>query len=316
VTGGSGPVAVDVMNGQCAKQDFNLARKPAEILILLDRSASMEDPPTGGTGKKWDLVVPGVNEVVTATDSSVSWGLKVFPEGEGKTCIAGSVTSAIPVAIAPANAQAVTAAVSTTTAAGNGTPTADAVTAAVTYLKTLSDSNPKFILLATDGEPSCSGTTEDTKAARTAAVQAVSDAATAGFKTFVVGVSTTKATATQALNDMAVAGQMARADSNPLATKFYLASTKDELVQSLEVITGQVSSCLFDLTTQPPDASNIAVHVNGMGAPHDPNHNDGWDYTGADYRQVEVYGSWCDQIKSAATNTVNFVFGCPGEIVH
>jgi hypothetical protein len=225
------------------------------------------------------------------------------------------VTNAVPVPIAAVNAKAVTAAVSATTDEGNGTPTGDAIKAAVTYLKTLSDANPKFILLATDGEPSCAGTSKDSTAARPYAVQAVADAATAGFKTFVVGVATTKASATQALNDMAVAGQMARADSNPLATKFYLASTKDELVQSLKVITGQVSSCVFDLTKAPIAPDNIAVHVNNAKAPQDKTHTDGWDYTTADFTQIEVFGSWCEQIKNATSNTVNFVFGCPGEVV-
>lgn len=315
--GGPGQAdAGDVMNGECARQDFDLQRRPAEILIVLDRSASMKDPPSGGSGmSKWDLVVPGVNEVVSATDASVSWGLKVFPEGEGSECVAGSVTSAIPVGIAAANAKAVTAAVSATTDEGNGTPTGDAIKAAVAYLKTLTDPNPKFILLATDGEPSCAGSTKGSSAARPYAVQAVADAATAGFKTFVVGVATTKDTATQALNDMAVAGQMARGDANPLATKYYLASTKDELVQSLKQITGQVSSCIFDLSKKPPDPTNIAVHVNGMKAPQDPTHANGWDYTSTSSMQVEVFGAWCEQIKAATANTVNFVLGCPGEIV-
>jgi hypothetical protein len=257
-----------------------------------------------------------VNQVVTATDSSVSWGLKVFPEGEGSECAAGSVTSAIPVDVAAGNAKAVTAAVTATTPAGNGTPTGDAIKAAVTYLKTLTDTNPKFILLATDGEPSCAGTTKDSTTARTYAVQAITDAATAGFKTFVVGVATTKTTATDALNDMATAGQEARADANPLATKYYLASTQDELVQSLEVITGQVSSCVFDLTTAPPDPTNIAVHVNGVKAPADPTRMNGWDYTNADDTEVQVFGSWCDQIKAATANTVNFVLGCPGQMIN
>ena len=314
--GNDGTAGGDVSNGECAHKDFDLQSKPAEILIVLDRSASMKETPSGSSGaSKWDLVVPGVTEVVTETNASVSWGLKVFPEGEGSECVAGAVTSTIPVLIAPMNAPAVTSALAATTPEGNGTPTGDAINAAVSYLKTLGDSNPKFILLATDGEPSCAGTKKDSTAARPYAVQAVTDAASAGFKTFVVGVATTKDTATQALNDMAVAGQMPRDDPNPLATKFYLASTKDELVQSLEEITGQVASCTFDLTAAPPDASNIAVKVNGVKAPRDTTHLNGWDYTSSDFMHVEVFGSWCDQIKSASSNSVNFILGCPNEVI-
>lgn len=325
-SGGSGP-GLNTNNGNdmsdsgvvgeaCSNQSFDLTRKPAEILIVLDRSASMNDAPDGaasGSGSKWSLVVPGVNEVVTSTSALVSWGLKVFPEGEGAECATGSVTSAIPVAIMANDGKAVTDAVTATTPQGNGTPTGDAINSAVTYLKTLTDPNPKFILLATDGEPSCNGTSKDSTGARTQAVSAVTAANTAGFKTFVVGVATTKATATQALNDMAVAGGMPRADSNPLATKYYLASTKDELVTALDTITGQVASCTFDLTAPPPDPTNIAVHVGGGRAPQDTTKANGWDYTTPDDMQIQVYGSYCDQIKASNASTVNFVFGCVGQ---
>jgi hypothetical protein len=316
VSNDGGPEAGDVLNGVCANQSFNLQRKPAEILLVLDRSASMNGPPDGapsGTGSKWSLVVPGIDQVVMATSSSVSWGLKVFPEGGGAECVAGSVTSMIPVPIAAMNATAVVNGVMATTPEGNGTPTGDAINAAVTYLKTLTDTNPKFILLATDGEPSCNGTTKDTTGARTQAVASITAAATAGFKTAVVGVATDKASDTQTLNDMAAAGGMARADTNPLATKFYLASTEDELVTSLETITGQVASCVFDLTSVPPDPTNIAVHVNNTKAPQDTTHMNGWDYTGTDDKQIQIYGTWCDQITAANANTVNFVFGCVGQ---
>jgi Mg-chelatase subunit ChlD len=312
---GGGADAGDVMNGECAHEAFELARQPAEILLVLDRSGSMKEIPTGSTMTKWDVVVPGINEVVTTTDAAVSWGLKVFPEGEGQMCIAASVTAAIPVAIAKANAAAVTAEVTATTPAGNGTPTGAAINAAVAYLKTLTEPNPKIILLATDGEPTCAATGSNTAAAQAFAVKAITDAATAGYKTVVVGVATTKTATTQALNDMAVAGQMARVDPDPTATKFYLASTKDELVKALQKITGEVSNCVFDLKATPPDPDNIAVQINGQKAPKDTTHMNGWDYTGTGYLRVEVFGQWCDQLKAADAQKVNFVLGCPGEVI-
>ncbi|HKO49688.1 MAG TPA: vWA domain-containing protein [Polyangiaceae bacterium] len=313
----AGMDAGDVKNGECAHEAFELSRQPAEILIVLDRSGSMKEIPSGSTGTttKWDLVVPGVNEVVTATDASVSWGLKVFPEGEGRSCSAGTVTDAIPVAIAATNAAAVTSQITGTTPEGNGTPTGDAINAAVTYLKTLTSQNPKIILLATDGEPSCAGTSGNSTESRAFAVKAITDAAAAGFKTVVVGVATTKDSATTVLNDMAVAGQMPRVDSDPAATKFHLASTKDELVKSLQEITGKVSSCVFDLKSTPPDPDNIAVQINGQKAPKDTTHMNGWDYTSADNRRVEVYGQWCEQLKTPDAKKVNFVLGCPGEVI-
>src|SRR4029077_16657292 len=133
----------------------------AEVLLLLDRSASMADPPDGATDPtpKWNLVVPAVNQVITDSDSALSWALKVFPEGTGSECVAGNVTSKIDVPMAPMNAAAGVAGGNATPDTGNGPPSGDAVNAAVEYLKNLPDTNPKYILLATDGEPSCAGTT-------------------------------------------------------------------------------------------------------------------------------------------------------------
>jgi Mg-chelatase subunit ChlD len=294
---------------KCGEHHFDLERKPAELLLVLDRSASMKDAPSGASSStsKWDLVVPAVNEVITATDASVSWGVKVFPEGDGNECDAAAVTDHIDVDVAAMNAPRVTAAVTSTTPEGDGTPTADAIDRGFAYLQARQSDNPKYILLATDGEPSCPKPTDD---ARALAVKAVANAAAAGIHTFVVGVATTKSSATTALSDMAIAGMEARdEDPNPLATRYYLANTKDELVAALQQITGQISGCTFNWDEPPPVPGNIAVKVGGVKAPHDV--SDGWEYTDDAHKGIEVHGSWCDKIKTTAANVVEIVFGCP-----
>jgi hypothetical protein len=208
------------------------------------------------------------------------------------------------------NAGAVTGAISNnTTPEGNGTPTADAINAAVTYLKTVNDNNPKYILLATDGEPSCpSG-----DAAKTQAVAAVTAAATAGFHTFVLGVATTGGTAPQVLTSLATAGLEARDAPNPLATRYYLATTKAEIVTELKQITGVVASCSFDLGSAPPVPDNIAVKVGGQKAPQDA--TNGWSYTSPDNTSLEVRGTWCDMVK-ASTDAVQIIFACKGDVIN
>jgi len=298
---------------ECGGQTFPLIRKPAKLLLVLDRSGSMKEAPDGAAAstRKWDLVVPAVNQVITQTDAQVSWGLKTFPEGTGAMC---ACTDTIDVAIAAKNAAKVTAAVTATTPDGDGTPTGQAMRAATKYLKSLEaagDTDQKYVLLATDGEPSCvNGSEVSQSTARPDAVSAVTEAVTAGYHTFVVGVSTNKTSATQALNDMAVAGQEARPDPNPLATKFYLANTKDELVNALSQITGVVLDCRFDLTDPPEAGEHVGVRLGDERIPPDS-----WSWS-ADKKSIEVSGEWCNKIKSGGADAVRVVYGCPTDPIY
>jgi hypothetical protein len=303
--GGSGLV----MNGVCDQQPFDLVRKPPQILLLLDRSGSMTDEINGT--EKWAYVVPGVSAAVTATNNDVEWGLKLFPESMGNECQASSVNPGAPVGIAPMNAMAVVAGIPATPT-GDGTPTATAINSAVAYMQGLGTDNPKYILLATDGEPSCAVDFASNGDPQGDAVKAAAAAVQAGIKVFVVGVLDAKDSAQQSLNDVAVAGGQAAADHNPFAKKFLLAGDQADLVSAIESITSTVATCVFPLSTKPPDPTNIAVVIDKQEAPKDINHVAGWDYTGPDQMTVQVYGSYCDQIKQSA-NQVLIILGCMGK---
>jgi len=304
-TGGTGEP--DVANGECAQQNFVLASKPADVLLVLDRSKSMIEhmvPPDNKT--RWDAVVAGLTSVITATDASVAWGLTFFPEGEGSEC--APLTTAIAAEIAPTNAAKVNGLITTTMALGNGTPTGDAINKASAYLKGRNVAN-QFIVLATDGQPSCPSGSD---AAQTFAVTAITAAKAAGFPTYVIGVvdPADKSTPPR-LNAMAEAGGTSRSD-NPIGDKFYQAYSQDELTASLAAVTGQVVSCVFEFDKRPPDETNIAVKVNGMLVPQDTTKAQGWDYTSDQYLSLELHGDACQQVKDATENKVDIIFGCKG----
>jgi von Willebrand factor type A domain-containing protein len=321
-TGGAGNMVVfDAGSAEapsCGLLTFAPKAKNADILLVLDRSASMKDPPNSSTtASKWSIVVPTVNSVVTATASSVLWGMKSFPEGPGNACVAGSVTSAIDVKIAANNAPAVTAAINATVDSGNGTPTGDAINAAVTYLKSLTDTNPKYILLATDGEPSCAAipTSESETNARPYAIAAVTNAKSAGFPTFVIGIGASTSDTTT-LNQLADAGgEVPASATNPLAPHFYSATDMSSLASALDSITGQISSCVFPLMPAPPVPNNpnkLGVYLGAAMTkiPYDSTNADGWSYTDTNDTAVEVHGSWCTMIQSAGSGAVNIKYGC------
>lgn len=293
---------------ECARQDFVLASKPADVLLVLDRSKSMIEhtvPPDGQT--RWDAVVPAVTAVIAETDTSVSWGLKLFPEGEGAACAPESVTDALPAQIMPLNAATVNGIIMQTEALGNGTPTGDAILKATAYLQSRGASN-QFILLATDGDPSCPDSDE---VAEPHAIAAIAAAKAAGFPTYVIGVLDPVADKGKfpTLNAMAEAGGTALSD-NPIAPKFFQAYSQVELTNALKAVTGQVASCLFEFETRPPNEKNIGVQINGAWVDQDPNRSEGWEYTSDQFMGLELFGNACQQVKDATENKVAIIFGC------
>jgi len=211
------------------------------------------------------------------------------------------------VPVAANNASTVIARINATVANGDGTPTGDAIKFATAHplQRNLVNSNPKYILLATDGDPSCPSSD-----AIGYAVSAIGAALAAGFATFVVGVDTAKTTSITRLNQMAVAGGRPRVGA---ATQFYLASTQADLTLVLQSITGELASCIFTLEPPPPVPDNIAVDFSGQRTPRDPNRINGWEYTSPDFRSLQVYGTWCERIKTEASNKVEIKYGCPNQ---
>ena len=191
----------------CGFETFTLVRQPAALMLVLDRSSSMSRPAVGGPAGAtlWSETLAALDEVVMGTQAGINWGLKLFPLPGGCTVADGPEA-----AVAPNNHVGVLgrARAEGYNATGmTGTPTPDAVARAVTYLRTLPADGSRQIVLATDGEPTCPPGPIET--ARLLAVQAVRDAAAAGFKTHVIGIAIVPE-GVDVLNQMAVAGRGSR----------------------------------------------------------------------------------------------------------
>jgi hypothetical protein len=304
--GGVAPDAFAVDGGTCGFQKFNLEHRPAELLLVLDRSGSMMDLPQGGAIPKWDEAIPALDEVIGKTEGQILWGLKMFPNGM-QTCAS---MDGIDVPLAINNSSTVTSAYKAAGPTGDGTPTTQAIKRAVTYLQANPSMNTRYLVLATDGQPTCPDGIDGDASDAPAAVQAIKDAAAAGLHTFVIGIAT-DAMAGATLDEMATAGLEPRATS----PHYYLAANKQDLIGALGIITGKVADCTFPLTSTPPSPNDVAVKIGTTKVDRDTSHMDGWDY-GAANGSIQVYGAACERVKAgAAGDDVSITFGCPGQSI-
>src|SRR5205823_11357345 len=111
VAGAGGSAVLGAGGGQnCGEVDVPTRMVEADILILLDASASMNDDTTntpcdGGCGanSKWAQVTTAINQTVGDTEDRVSWGLKWFPDSDN----ACGVVSSPVVGVGPFNHAAI-----------------------------------------------------------------------------------------------------------------------------------------------------------------------------------------------------------------
>jgi hypothetical protein len=293
-------------DANCGVQTQNPKPKPADLLLLLDRSGSMDyDIATdkncnvGSTTctQRWATVTTSLQQVLAATPTGVQWGLKLFTSPKGSTC---TVNQGADVPVGPNSAAQIQQTMSNTSP-GNQTPTRAAVNAAAAYLNTLNDGLPHYILLATDGQPNCDpGTSPDvTDASVLDTTGAITAAAAPGsdIKTFVIGIGPSPGNLTQ----FAIAGGTGA---------FFPATSPDALTQALTTIQGTVASCDFTMASEPPDPTNLGVYLDSTTkVPRDP--SEGFSL-GADGLTVTLHGSYCDGIKGGTYKVVQVFFGCAG----
>jgi hypothetical protein len=314
-SGGDVGIAVDAAPPNCGQTSVSVMPVPPDILIVQDKSLSMNMDSSGknctAAGcSKWSQVSAAMDTVVMATQGSVNWGLIFF--GSDKMC-GVNATPSVPIA---ANNYTPISQAYVNNQPSSYTPTESAVNAAATYMKTVPDQNPKYLLLATDGIPNCKpgdqiATDDDSPGATTA----VMDAAAAGFPTFVVGIGDTMGDAT--LNMFATAGgepKTGSADGN----LFYEVNSTADLVAALTKIVGQATSCSFPLTGVSGDLEKVAVSAKdaaGNTIEIMQDDTNGWSYTDATKTAIILNGDACKNLKSVTYTGFQFIYTCSTGII-
>lgn len=294
---------------------------PANIMMVLDMSSSMNDAVAGGScvggcggASKWSAVTSGLDSVLGSQGPPVNWGLELI--GVGDTCTAGAIL----VTTGEGTGRTIMEQLAIWTSGGNAAfpgnaPTREAIRIAALYLSGLPGlfvPGPQAILLVTDGEPDCGAGAVDPRAPDTdAAVASIFDAATRGVPTFVIGVGALDAAADDAMSRMAAAGGLARSGS----PRYYPAADAHGVFDATNRLIATVGGCMFAVP-DPPGTSgatsrdHISLLANGSAVPRDASHVNGWDYMDSSQTGVQVYGPVCDAIRAGSVASVTIVFNC------
>lgn len=270
----------------CGGELFQSARVQANFLIVLDRSGSMEEKLPSGPSK-WSLATAAVKTVTATNQTSIRFGLSMFP-GAAK-CSEGTNSVAVGDSTAALVSQALPA-----TAAGSGTPIGAALVLASKRPELTDMTRANFVLLVTDGIENCGG--DPASAVRAMAAR--------GIKTYVVGFGA-DVDATR-LSQLAVEGGTARLGT----TKYYQADDQASLNAAFGQIAQGASGCDFKLAKPPADLKKIFVAVDGNLINRDTNKQMGWDYNDMTGR-LTLYGGACDVVQKSASAKVQIVYGCP-----
>ena len=303
------------LDSNCGLKTQSAKMIPPDIMLVMDRSLSMTNDvddkqcagATGNNGNcgansKWELMIPALNQVITDTDGKVNWGMFYLGD-EPAQC---GVATAPVVPVAAMNATAITTSLTGNQFNGQtGTPTRR-VDPGRGFVPDRPDrQNPKFILLATDGQPNCATAntlnTDDSAGTQ----QAVADALTAGIPTFVVGIGNTGAAAT--LNQVAIAGGRPQTGGT---TSYYQVNDAAALSSALGTIVGQAASCSFNIGPAPVDTTTKGLGVFGDGAPIPMDPANGWSFKDASMTTIVLNGTICDQVMTGTVHDVSVAFVC------
>jgi hypothetical protein len=167
----------------CNSTNMSAVYRDIHMLIVLDKSGSMDQSPVGFNGKtKWAATKEALTAALASSTNQVRYGLVMYPYSEGEPIPAecglrccelpvGGAAVNVPIKDASESVPAILEKLADTNP-GGGTPTAKALAAAYDYYKTGAGVNlpagDRYVMLATDGGPNCSDATKCESATCTA----------------------------------------------------------------------------------------------------------------------------------------------------
>ncbi len=340
----------DAGEEDCGSSPFESSQRPVNILLVIDKSGSMDDTPTGFEIDKWSAMKSALEAVFAVTEDDVSFGLELFPMPDG--CDMPSGTE-LEVAVQPTEQAAPEILkVLEETAPSGGTPTAAALQRALEYFTEGAGADlegANYVLLASDGGPNC-GSVESCEessctlnldglcpeevsnccdpslagaGAETGCLDEegtrdqITALAEAGITTFVVGIPGSEDYAST-LDVLATASGTV----NPNAPPDYFAVMASGGLEGLtevfsNITTELITSCELQLDSEPDDRGKLNVEVEGTTVPRVPRGDeDGWWLDeSTEPPTVVLQGQTCETMETEGVESVQVVYGCKTVII-
>lgn len=272
----------------CMGEEIVAESVPPNVMILLDKSGSM-DRSAGGGQTKWEAAVNAIESLLATYGDQIRFGLVVYPDGN--RCAPGKVL----VDVGANTASDIIDTLASTSPEGS-TPIGASLEAMRGHPSLSDPGRENYVLLITDGEEMCDGDGES----------AVEDllAQNPSVKTFVVGFGS--GVDASELNAMAVAGGTAL----PGNTKYYQADDAASLEAAFADIGRAVLSCSYPLGDVPATltADDIFIYFDGQAVPR--SEADGWTYDKPN-NQVIFHGPACESLRDGEVEDLVIVHGCP-----
>ncbi len=309
----------------CVAGRFNMVRRSARLLFVIDRSGSMNAPLEMSSARtRWEAMRGALVETLPRYERALEMGAFVYPRVPTDTAPAslqnceltgGDSVDSLP---ARANSRGVLDAIDRAGPRG-ATPTAAALVRATDFLRARDARGvAQYIVLATDGLPNCNRTLDpqtcrcfDPATCRaqpsgtfasiddTSSIAAVDRARGLGIATWVIGIDgDLDAQYLDILDRMAVAGGRARPGTD---RRYYSIRAEGQLTEAFEAIQRTVAECAYVTPSRPDNPDRITVEVDGVAVPRDPTRRDGWDWTDRDYGEVTLFGAACERVQSSTS---------------
>ncbi|MBN1612472.1 MAG: VWA domain-containing protein [Polyangiaceae bacterium] len=340
--GGTEPISEadleTLRNGSCSDWSATSTALPSSLMLVVDVSSSMNERVGGRT--KWEITREALIAALNSLPATTEVGLLLYPNeqvqrnGGGSQDVSACVN--VDAMIAPAalgdGAQGQRQLLIDELQAADlqqGTPTHDAVWAALDAFAQSGLTGNGFVLLITDGQPTVargcvSGGSLGSGVDPEPIVAEVDDAANRGIRTFVIG-SPGSENEREWLSSAARSGGTAYAgcsDTGPDYCHFDMTTQPDfstALNEALAQIAGSVVSCSYPIPEPPagetidPNEVNI-VYTSGEGSVlilrnDQADCSVGWQYA-TDGTGIVLCSETCSAVSQESSATVELFFGC------